>query len=354
MPAGDPSHPTRRNNAVKISRRQLGRLATAGGLAAALPCPAYAQRRTFKMKMGSPYPLTHPAGTRAVEVCELIRKETDGAMDITCFPNNQLGGESDMDSQLRSGAIDFMTTSGAVLQTVVPTSGISAVPFVFKNYDHVWTSMDGSLGQYIADAVAKYGITMLGKATFDNGFRNITSSTKPIRTVEDLQGFKIRVPVTPLWADAFKALGAAPATINLPELYSSLQTKIVDGQENPLVQINAFRLYEVQKYCAMTGHVWDGGLTVANTRKWESIPKELQAVVSRNFEQIAIKQRADVLKMNSDLVAEMGAKGLTFNTPDNAPFREALVKSGFYTTWKGKYGPEAWGALEKAVGQALG
>jgi tripartite ATP-independent transporter DctP family solute receptor len=345
---------------MKITRRGFGRVATAGALggvgllAGALPCPAIAQRKVFKMKMGSPYPTTHPAGSRAVEVCDLIRQETKGVVDIEAFPNNQLGGESDMDSQLRSGAIDFLTTSGAVLQTVVPTSGINAVPFVFKNYDHVWSSMDGALGQYITEAVAKYGITMFTKATFDNGFRNITSSSKPINTIDDLKGFKIRVPVTPLWVDAFKALGAAPTTINLPELYSSLQTRIVDGEENPLVQINAFRLYEVQKYCAMTGHVWDGGLTIANTRKWEAVPKELQAIIIRNFEEIAIKQRADVFKMNNDLAAEMGQKGVAFNTPDTAPFREMLVKSGFYTTWKGKYGPEAWGALEKAVGTTLG
>jgi len=345
---------------MTISRRQFGRLATAGALtgtglaAGALPCPAFAQRKVFKMKMGTPFPTTHPGGSRTVEVCDLIREETKGVVDISAFPNNQLGGESDMDSQLRAGALEFMTTSGAVLQTVVPTSGISAVPFVFKNYDHVWSSMDGALGEYISDAVAKYGIYMFSKATIDNGFRNITSSTKPINTVEDLKGFKIRVPVTPLWANAFKALGAAAATINLPELYSSLQTKIVDGQENPLVQINAFRLYEVQKYCSMTGHVWDGNLIVANTKKWEAIPKELQAIITRNFEEMAVKQRADVFKMNNDLVGEMSQKGLVFNTPDPEPFRQTLIKSGFYTEWKGKYGPEAWGALEKAVGATLG
>ena len=346
---------------MKMTRRQFGitavggALAGVGILAGAYPAPAYAQRKVFKMKMGTPFPLTHPGGSRVVEVCDLIRKETDGIMDISAFPNNQLGGESDMDSQLRSGALEFMTTSGAVLQTVVPTSGINAVPFVFKNYDHVWESMDGALGEYVHDAIAKYGIHYFNKATIDNGFRNITSSIKPINTVEDLKGMKIRVPVTPLWADAFKAMGASAATLNLPELYSALQTKIVDGQENPLVQINAFRLYEVQKYCSMTGHVWDGNLICANAKKWESIPKELQAVITRNFEAMAIKQRADVIKMNSDLVGEMGAKGLIFNTPTNIEsFREALVKSGFYTVWKGKYGPEAWGALEKAVGAKLG
>jgi tripartite ATP-independent transporter DctP family solute receptor len=344
---------------MKITRRQFGRITAGSALAGAalaggFPCPAVAQKKIFKMKMGNPFPTTHPGGSRMVEVCDLIRKDTNGVVDIEAFPNNQLGGESDMESQLRSGALEFMTTSGAVLQTVVPTSGINAVPYVFKNYERVWSSLDGALGEYIAEAVAEYGIYMFTKATIDNGFRNITTSTKPIQSVDDLKGFKIRVPVTPLWVDAFKALGASAVTLNLPELYSALQTKVVDGQENPLVQINAFRFYEVQKYCSMTGHVWDGNLVVANAKKWNAIPKELQDIITRNFNEMAVKQRADVFKMNNDLQAEMSQKGLVFNNVDPEPFREALVKAGFYTVWKGKYGPKAWGALEKAVGTTLG
>ena len=346
---------------MKISRRLFGRLATAGALAGtgivatALPCPAYAQRKVFKMKMGTPFPTTHPGGSRVVEVCDLIRQETKGVIDIGAFPNNQLGGESDMDSQLRSGAIEFMTTSGAVLQTVVPTSGISAVPYVFKNYDHVWSSMDGALGQYITDAVAKYGITMFSQATIDNGFRNITTSTKPINSVDDLKGFKI-----PRAGDA--ALGQCLQVAgrirghhqSARALFRAADQGRRRRQENPLVQINAFRLYEVQKFCSMTGHVWDGNLVVANTKKWEAIPKELQAIITRNFREMALKQRVDTFKMNNDLVGEMSQKGLVFNTPDGEPFRQTLIKAGFYTEWKAKYGPEAWGALEKAVGTTLG
>lgn len=345
---------------MKVTRREFARVAGGGALAAAglttsaVPFPAYAANKVFKMKMGNPFPITHPGGARMVEVCDLIRKETKGVVDIAAFPNNQLGGETDMESQLRSGALEFMTTSAAVLQTVVPTSGINAVPYIFKNYDRVWSAMDGVLGDYVAQAVAEYGIYMFNKATIDNGFRNVTSSTKPIQSVDDLKGFKIRVPVTPLWVDAFKALGASAVGLNLPELYSALQTKVVDGEENPLVQINAFRFYEVQKYCSMTGHVWDGNLVIANARKWNAVPKELQDVITRNFNEMAVKQRADVFKMNNDLRAEMGKKGLVFNDVDPEPFRQTLIKSGFYTSWKTKYGPKAWAALEKAIGTTLG
>jgi len=346
---------------MKITRRELLGMATGSVVAAAagitatsIPYPAYAAKKVFKMKMGNPFPVTHPGGSCIVEVCELIRKETQGAVDIAAFPNNQLGGETDMESQLRSGALEFMTTSPAVLQTVVPTSGINAVPFVFKNYDKVWAAMDGALGEYVAEAVADYGIYMFHKATIDNGFRNITSSTKPIQTVEDLKGFKIRVPVTPLWVDAFKSMGASAVALNLPELYSALQTKVVDGEENPLVQINAFRFYEVQKYCSLTRHVWDGNIVIANAKKWKALPKEVQDVITRNFNEMAIKQRADVFKMNNELRTEMTQKGLIFNEVDSEPFRQTLVNAGFYTNWKEKYGPKAWGALEKATGTTLG
>jgi TRAP-type transport system periplasmic protein len=343
---------------MTITRRQFGRLAAVGaatgaGLASGLPMPALAQTKVLKMKLGTPFPTTHPGGSRMVEVGDLIRAETNGAVDISVFPNNQLGGESDMESQLRAGALDFMTTSGAVLQTFVPTAGINAVPFVFKDYTNVWPAMDGGLGEYIRGAIFKVGIYTFPKS-LDNGFRNITTSSRPIVTPDDLKGLKIRVPVTPLWVSAFKALGASAATINLPELYSALQTRIVDGQENPMVQINAFRIYEVQKYCSLTAHVWDGNWIVANGRKWASLPDDVQKVISRNMDEITVKQRADILKMNTDLVAELAGKGLIFNTPEREPFHEALVKAGFYTDWKKKYGPEAWGALEKAVGTSLG
>ncbi|WP_435336195.1 TRAP transporter substrate-binding protein, partial [Klebsiella pneumoniae] len=107
---------------------------------------------------------------------------------------------------------------------------------------------------------------------WDNGFRQITSSTRPIAGPADLQGFKIRVPVSPLWTSMFKALDSAPASINFAEVYSSLQTKIVDGQENPLAIISTAKLYEVQKYCSLTNHMWDGFWFLANRRAWERLP----------------------------------------------------------------------------------
>lgn len=341
---------------MTTTRRQLGRLAVRGTMGAtvtsALPRVAVAQAKVMHMRLGTPFPATHPLSGRMAEACDQIRKDTGGTVDIGTFPNNQLGGESDMVSQVRAGALDFLTT-GAVLQTVVPTAALNGVPFVFNDYAQVWSAMDGPLGEYTRGAIGKAGLHAFPKI-LDNGFRNVTNSTRPINAVEDLKGLKIRVPVTPLWVSAFKALGAAATTINLNELYSALQTKVVDGQENPLALIDAFRVYEVQKYCSMTAHVWDGNWLVANDRKWASLPAEVQEVIARNMDETTVRQRRDVEDMNRELAGQLAAKGMVFNTPNREPFRTALAKAGFYTEWKNRYGAEAWGALESSIGAPLG
>ena len=231
------------------------------------------------------------------------------------FPNNQLGGDTDMLSQVRSGAIDFFPLSGLILQTLVPLAGINGIAFAFKDYATVWSAMDGDLGAFVREANAKVGLYTFDKC-LDNGYRNITSSTKPINTPADLNGFKIRVPVSPLWTSLFKALGASPASINFSEVYSALQTKVVEGQENPLSIIQIAKLYEVQKYCSMTGHMWDGQWVLANGKMWAGLPKDIQAIITKNVTEAVVKQREDMAKLNETLEGDLKAKGMIFNYPD--------------------------------------
>ena len=283
----------------------------------------------------------------------LLKEKSGGQIEMQIFHSSQLGSERDVIEGVSMGTIEMTLVSSAPLANFTSSFLVFDLPFIIVNREKAYAWMDGPQGRKILDTLTPKNIIGLG--IWENGFRMLTNSQKPVVAPEDMKGLKIRLMENPIHVGTFKTLGAYPTPMPFGELFTALQQKIVDGQENPLVQINAFRLYEVQKFCSMTGHVWDGGLTVANARKWEQIPKELQAVITRNFEAIAIKQRADVLKNNEALVAEMGAKGLVFNKPTSPEsFREALVKSGFYTVWKGKYGPEAWGALEKAVGATLG
>jgi tripartite ATP-independent transporter DctP family solute receptor len=233
---------------------------------------------------------------------------------------------------------------------LVPAASINGIGFAFPDYPTVWKAMDGDLGAYVRGEINKSGLEVMEKI-WDNGFRQTTSSTKPITGPDDYKGFKIRVPVSPLWTSMFKAFDASPASINFSEVYSALQTKIVEGQENPLALISAAKLYEVQKYCSMTNHMWDGFWFLMNRRAWAALPDDIKVIVAKNVNAAAVKERDDTEKLNASVKQELAGKGLVFNQPDVAPFREKLRSAGFYAEWKGKYGDHAWELLEKSVGK---
>jgi len=260
---------------------------------------AFAQTAEFRLKYGTAFPVEHPGAVRIKEAAETIKNETNGRVEILVFPNSQLGSEPDMFAQTRSGALEFMSTSGVNL-TTVPVGGINAVAFAFNDYDQVWAAMDGELGAHVRAAFEKANLHLFEKA-LDNGFRNMTSSVRPINAPGDLKGLKIRVPSNQLWVSMFKALDAAPTAINFNELYSALQTKVVDGQENPLALIQSAKLYEVQKYISMTGHIWDGHYILTNARRWSALPADVRDVISRNFSDAAVKEREDLARQNSEL-----------------------------------------------------
>ena len=179
----------------------------------------------------------------------------------------------------------------------------------------------------------------------------ITTSKTAINAPDDLAGFKIRVPVSQVYVSLFKALGASPTSINLGEVYTALQTGVVDGQENPLVVADTTKFYEVQKFCSLTNHVWDGSWIVTNGRSWKGVPEEIQTHRLRRLQRQRLAQRDAVTKLNADLAELLKQKGMTVNTTDPVPFQDALRKAGFYADWKGRYGDESWALLEKAVGR---
>jgi len=209
--------------------------------------------------------------------------------------------------------------------------------------------MDGKLGAYIRAEIAKRGLVAMDRI-WDNGFRQTTTSTKPIMTPADFAGMKLRVPVSPLWTSMFQAFGAAPTSINFAEVYSALQTHIADGEENPLAVIYAAKLYEVQKFCSLTNHMWDGFWLLANRRAFERLPPDARDVVVRELNSSAVQERADVAALNAGLHGKLAAAGLQFNVVDPAAFRQKLRDAGFYKEWHARFGDEAWGVLESAVG----
>lgn len=336
---------------AKLSRRAVGRGLVSAGAAVASPAiltwPADAAE--FSYKYANNAPASWPMNVRAAEAAARIREDSGGRLEITLFPNNQLGGDTDMLSQLRSGAIEFFTLSGVILSTLVPVASISGVGFAFQSYDKVWEAMDGDLGNHVRSQIAKVGLVAMDKM-LDNGYRHVTTGTAPIRTPDALKGFKIRVQVSPLAMSLFNSFGASPTGINWSDVYPALQTRIVDGQENPLSIIEASRINEVQKFCSLTGHSWDGFHFLANQRAWERLPPALRDIAARHFETLALAQRADMLLANDGARTRLEALGLAFNEVSRDDFRAVLRKSGFYGTWSARYGHDAWGLLEKVSG----
>jgi len=335
---------------MTIARRHFVRGIAAGGALAAASRPLFAQTAPITLKWANNIPVTHPSTVRAREAAEAIRKDSGGKVDIQVFPNNQLGGDTDMLSQVRSGAIDIFPLSGLILQTLVPLAGINGLAFAFKDYTAVWAAMDGELGAFVRAAIAKVNLHVFEKP-LDNGYRQITSSTHPINTAADLKGFKIRVPVSPLWTSMFKALEASPISINFSEVYSALQTKVAEGQENAVALIDIAKLYEVQKYCSMTRHMWDGQWILANGKRWAALPPDVQALITKHVEAAVMSQRDDIRRLENNTEVLLKSKGMVFNYPDPKSFRDALSKAGFYKEWRGKFGEEAMAKLEKYSGK---
>lgn len=335
-----------------FSRRLFNRSVLAGAAAGISTFSiGRAHAAEFTYKFANNLALTHPLNKRLQEAADRIKTETGGRFEFQIFPSSQLGSDTDTLGQIRNGGVDFFTLSGLILSTLVPAAAINGVGFAFDSYDTVWKAMDGPLGAYIRGEIAKSRQILAMDKPWDNGFRQTTTSTKPILTPGDFEGVKLRVPPAPLWTSMFKAFGAAPTTINFNEVYSALQSKIVDGQENPLAIIDTGKLYEVQTNCSTTNHMWDGFWVLANRRNWEALPKDIQEIVAKNLNAGAVAERADVAELTKGLRETLTAKGLKFNDVNPAAFREKLRSAGFYGEWKQKFGDEAWTILETAVGK---
>jgi tripartite ATP-independent transporter DctP family solute receptor len=332
---------------TRISRRAFNITALA---AAATPVRrAWSQSAEFNLKFGHEALDTHPVTIRLNEAAQTIAKRTNGRVNIQMFPNNQLGGATDMLSQTRSGALEFTLLGTVIISTLAPVAAISGVGYAFPDYDHVWSAMDGELGAYVRQAVEKAGVRPM-KNIWDLGFRHVANNIRPVKTPSDLSGIKLRVAVGALYVSLFKGLGASPVSMNFSELYSSLQTKVIDGIETPLQIFVTFKMYEVIKYASLTNHMWDGQWLIANGRAWSKLPPDIQAIIEEEFNAACFKQREDLKAIESRARADLTAKGMIINDVDTAPFREALVKAGFYKEWKEKFDPAAWALLEKSVG----
>jgi tripartite ATP-independent transporter DctP family solute receptor len=336
------------NNRV-LRRTLLRGTAAAGVITATNISTRSAKAADFTVNWALDLPPSHPETIRAKEAADRIKAETGGKVVVQTFPSNQMGDDSSMLGQIRTGALDMASLSSSVISTYVPNVAIDGLGFVWKDYDVIWKDMDGDLGTYARGQLEKANILTMEKP-WDLSFRQITTSTKPINTPDDLKGLRIRVPVSPLITALFKAIGASPTTVEWNETYTALQTKIVDAEENPLSIILTSKLYEVQKYCSITNHIWGAHWVLLSRRGWGRLPDDVKAVIAKHVNEAALAERADIAKleaMGRNLLTE---KGMIFNVPDHDAIVSALKKSTYYSDMKARFSAEAWALLEKYVG----
>lgn len=332
---------------MSISRKQFLLGAGAAGAVGLCAPRAYA-RRPKVIKFGFA-DHDNPITWNAALAGKRIELETEGRIKLEVFPSNELGNDEHMLSGVRSGAIEMMAVNDSILSGLVPAAAIDAVGFAFKDSNAVWQALDGKVGGFVCDQIVKHGLHPM-RRIWNEGFREITTSIKPINGPADLKGFKIRVPPSPILVSLFDHLSAAAMALNVSALYSALQTKVVDGQENPLGIIESQKFYQVQKYCSLTNHAWSGFWIVAGDSFWQSISPKDQQIIENAFNDLAPKQRSEMQGINDSMQVKLTAQGMVFNTPEQEPFRAALKSSGFYATWKEKLGSDLWSALESYTG----
>jgi len=337
----------------KLNRRQVIFGLVKAGIAAPFLNIGGAGAAEFSFKYGGILSTEHPLTKGVTKAADQIRSATNGRVDIQVFPNSQLGSEMDMLSQVRSGALEFMTNSGLLLSSLVPAASIPGVAYAFGDYADVWKAMDGELGAYVRRNIEKANLVVFDRI-WNSGFFNLMSSSKAIQTPGDVQGVKLRVPQAPMWISMYKALNAAPAAISWGEVYTALQTKVVDGVDASLTAFNDAKLYEVQKNLTLTNHIWDGFWMLGNRRAFERLPADLRDVVAKAFNAAALVQRAEVEKTASDVVEQFTKRGIKVYRADKAAFQEVLKNKQYYADWRAKFGEEAWSLLERSIGKKLG
>lgn len=287
-----------------------------------------------------------------VDLWDEVRQATGGRLDIAVHAGNAgvPGSDPQVLDMLIGGEVEFATMMGPLIATRVPAAEIQGIPFAFRSSADAHRAADGALGEHLRREMAVRGIYLMPAGALENGFRQIGSVSRPVTRVEDLAGYRMRVPNGALFRELFTALGAVPVGINVADLYQALADKRVDGHENPLAIMDANKLDEVTRYVSVTNHVWSAFNLIANLKFWNALPEDIQGIVQRATLRHIGRQRAYTVELNRTLEQQLVGRGMAFNDVDTAGFRARLAGS-FYAGCRERCGAQAWRLLEDAVGK---
>ncbi len=305
---------------MTYSRRRVTAGLAAAGLSTQFPF-ALAQG-PIKFTLAHNLAPTSPKGMGATKFAELVTAKSNGRIAVHVAPSEQLGNENTNMGALRTGTLDFGCLGQGALLSVAPEVASIGLPFLFANLPEAWAALDGPVGQRLGKALEAKNLIFL--AWHCNGIRQTTNNKRPITKPDDFKGLKIRTPLDAATVDMLSAMGATPQQINWGEVYLALQSGVVDGQENPLANIYAGKLYEVQKFITFTNHKYEANGLVMSTAAWGRLSEADRVIVKEAAAESAPYQRKLMADAEDNLMAEFKKMGsLQMNTVDTAPFRHA-------------------------------
>ena len=329
-------------------------IAAAGGALSTLGVMRFpAQAAEFTYKIASDTPAAHPAIVRLNEATQEILKASNGRIEVRVFPGSVLGGTTAMVGLVRTGAVEFITGNDLTMGDLVPIAAISGLPFVFRSPAEALKVMQGPVGRYQRNAIANAtGLHPLA-VPYDYGFRELLNATRPINVPDDLKKIKFGITDSPMIVALWRALAAEIAVVQTADMYTSVQTHLVDAVDRTLVSAVSFKLYELLKYASMTNHVWTAGMLIANGYAWTRLPSGLRDMVEHNLNQAATLCNADVAQSAPTLETSLRSRGMVFNQADVPAFRDAVRRAGLYARFHDTYGPQVWALLEQSVGKLV-
>ena len=280
----------------------------------------------LELKLGVSTAETDPRNIAAEQFKEEVESKTNGEITVSIYPSGQLGGDGDLINSMfnEDGTVDIVITDASNFANIEPLMGISALPFLFSDFDAAWEFMDGEI-EAKAEAALLETANIRVLAHYDNGFRCVTNSKGPVETPADMQGMLIRTPENPAIMAAMTALGAHPQPLAFSELYQALQQGTYDAQENPIPVIYNNHLYEVQKYLSVTNHIYSGMCFAIMGSTWDAMTAEQQEIVAAAAVASAETDRTLNREQTDSLVENLKAEGMEINYPDLTPFKEACA-----------------------------
>ena len=290
----------------------------------------------------------NPLHIRLTQMWEAVRNETQGRLEVETRPWGATGPSKVTLTKLLNNEIAFHPVSGMPLSTIAPVAAMEGLPYAFPSEEEACRILDGEFGDLLRKEISAKGLVVFPKI-WPQGYNQMTSSTKPIRTADDLTGFKLRIAQVPYKLDLFKSLGCDPQQIHYQAVYDHLKNGAASGQETPYLYVEMDRFVEVQKYLNVTRHRLASFWFCANPESWKALPRDLQESVERNANTHVDLFRQDMIRANAGACERLKSR-LQFNEVDTSTFVDRLKTSGFYQRWRKEFGEKAWTLLEAKRG----